>query len=233
VEVQIGLAKIKKYASSESGDTLEVIERPNGGVSVVLADGQQSGHSAKRISNMVVRKVISLLAEGVRDGAAARAASDYLFAERGGKVQATLNIMSVDLVTDTVVLTRNNPAPILICHGEEMEVLDSSSKPVGIYRNTRPEIKELELVRGLIVVSFTDGLIHAGVRDGKSLDLVETIKPLLKVKKSPQDIANKLMDKALELDKGRPVDDISIAVLRVSAKEGDDVRRMNLRLPIT
>jgi hypothetical protein len=28
---------------------------------------------------MVVRKVISLLAEGVRDGAAARAASDYLF----------------------------------------------------------------------------------------------------------------------------------------------------------
>ncbi len=171
MEVQIGLAKIRKYASSESGDTLEVIERPNGGVSVVLADGQRSGHSATLISNMVVRKVISLLAEGVRDGAAARAASDYLYAQRGGKVQATLNIMSVDLVTNTVVLSRNNPAPILICHGEEMEILDSSSKPVGIYRNTRPEIKELELVRGLLIISFTDGLVHAGVRDGKSLDL--------------------------------------------------------------
>jgi serine phosphatase RsbU (regulator of sigma subunit) len=233
VEVQIGLAKINKYASSESGDTLEVIERPNGGVSVVMADGQRSGHNAKRISNMVVRKVISLLAEGVRDGAAARAASDYLYAQRGGKVQATLNIMSVDLVTNTVVLTRNNPAPILICRGEEMEILDSSSKPVGIYRNTRPEIKELELTRGLLIISFTDGLVHAGVREGKSLDLAETIKPLLHEKKSPQDIANLLMEKALELDQRRPVDDISIAVLRVSAKEGDDIRRMNLRLPIT
>jgi hypothetical protein len=52
-----------------------VVERPNGGLSVVLADGQSSGRGAKAISLLVVRKVIGLLAEGVRDGAAARAAS--------------------------------------------------------------------------------------------------------------------------------------------------------------
>jgi hypothetical protein len=95
--VQIAVAKINKYASSESGDTLEVVERPNGGLSVVLADGQTSGRGAKTISQMVVRKVIGLLAEGVRDGAAARAASDALFTERQGKVISTLNIASVDL----------------------------------------------------------------------------------------------------------------------------------------
>ena len=42
MEVQIAVAKVNKYATSESGDTLEVIERPNGGLSVVLADGQTS-----------------------------------------------------------------------------------------------------------------------------------------------------------------------------------------------
>src|SRR5215218_3020291 len=109
MEVQIAVAKINKYAVSESGDTLEVIERPNGGLSVVLADGQSSGRGAKAISQLVVRKVIGLLAEGVRDGAAARAASDALFTERGGKVSATLNIFSVDLQTNTLVITRNNP----------------------------------------------------------------------------------------------------------------------------
>ena len=97
MEIQIAVAKTNKYAVSESGDTLEVVERPNGGVSVVLADGQTSGRGAKAISTMVVRKVISLLAEGVRDGAAARAASDYLYTERYGKVSATLNILSADL----------------------------------------------------------------------------------------------------------------------------------------
>jgi hypothetical protein len=79
MDLHVAVAKTPKYATSESGDTLEMIERPGGGLSFVLVDGQRSGRSAKAISNLVARKAISLLAEGVRDGAAARAASDYLF----------------------------------------------------------------------------------------------------------------------------------------------------------
>ena len=55
MEIQIAVAKTNKYAVSESGDTLETVERPNGGMSVVLADGQTSGRGAKAISTMVVR----------------------------------------------------------------------------------------------------------------------------------------------------------------------------------
>ncbi|MCB0097143.1 MAG: hypothetical protein KDE46_15545, partial [Caldilineaceae bacterium] len=69
LEIQIAVAKVNKYATSESGDTVEVVERPRGGMSIVMADGQRSGRSAKAISNIVVRKAIALLAEGVRDGA--------------------------------------------------------------------------------------------------------------------------------------------------------------------
>ena len=105
MEVQIAAAKINKYAISDSGDTLEIVERPGGGISVVLADGQSSGRGAKADSMMVVRRVIGLLAEGVRDGAAARAASDYLFSERNGKTSSTLNIISVDLASETIVLS--------------------------------------------------------------------------------------------------------------------------------
>ena len=39
LEVQIAAEKINKYATSESGDTVEVVERPRGGVSIVVADG--------------------------------------------------------------------------------------------------------------------------------------------------------------------------------------------------
>ncbi len=118
MEVRIAVSKVKKYATSNSGDTVEIVERPNGGVSVVMADGQSSGRGAKWISTLVVRKVIALLAEGVRDGAAARAASDSLFTERGGKVSSTLNILSVDKQTNTLVITRNNPAPVLLAENE-------------------------------------------------------------------------------------------------------------------
>lgn len=231
--MQIAVAKVNKYAMSESGDTLEVVERPNGGLSVVLADGQTSGRGAKAVSQMVVRKVIGLLAEGVRDGAAARAASDALFTEKQGKVICTLNIASVDLHTGTLVLTRNNPAPIFICRGEMIDMIDEESVPLGISRNVRPLITELAIEPDLIVVMYTDGLTHAGERRGLPMDVGANIRAVLDDQDpSPQMVADALLAQAVSLDSDRPADDISVVVLKVTARLGDNVRRMTVRLPL-
>lgn len=233
MEVNIAVSKTKKYATSSSGDTVEVVERPRGGVSVVMADGQSSGRGAKWISTMVVRKVISLLAEGVRDGAAARAASDSLFTDRNGKVSSTLNILSVDVQTNSLVITRNNPVPVMLYQDNSIKVIDSESNAIGFYSGTRPNIIEVPLEVGLVVVSFTDGLIHAGERSGKSMDIEDVLRELLrKEQSSAQEIADLFMERAMILDEGRPVDDISIVVLKVQDSLQNSIRRMNVRLPI-
>jgi serine phosphatase RsbU (regulator of sigma subunit) len=233
MEILISVAKINKYASPESGDTVEVIERPNGGMSVVLADGQSSGRGAKQISNLVVRKVISLLSEGVRDGAAARAASDSLFTERKGKVSSTLNIISVDLQTSTLVITRNNPAPVIIATADQIRLLDEDCKPIGLYRDTRPLISELPLEAGLTIIMFTDGLVHAGSRYGEAMDFITCLQAMLEDETPhPQEIADSLLAHALQLDEGRPVDDISVVVVQATSHTGDNVRRMTVRLPL-
>ncbi len=233
MEIKIAAAKVNKYAVSESGDTLEIIERPNGGLSVVLADGQTSGRGAKAVSMRVVRRVIGLLAEGVRDGAAARAASDHLYTEKKGKVSSTLNIASVDLKTKTVVLTRNNPAPTYICHGDRMDVLKTDSSPIGITRNIRPAISEIPLEPGLTIIIYTDGLTHAGKRKGQAMDIEAAIQAMLDIENpSPQEIADSLLEHAMRLDENRPADDISVVALRVTSDDGDIVRRMSVELPI-
>jgi serine phosphatase RsbU (regulator of sigma subunit) len=234
MEIQIAVAKTNKYAVTESGDTLEVVERPNGGLSVVLADGQTSGRGAKAVSMMVVRKVISLLAEGVRDGAAARAASDLLYTDKRGKVTSTLNIVSVDLHTGTVVITRNNPAPFFIARGEEIDCIGSESNSIGTTRNARPVISEIPVEPGLMVVIYTDGLVHAGERVGRPMDVCTSLKAMLDEQDpSPQSVADALLAEAVNLDDGRPADDISVVVLKVIKRRGDEVRRMTVRLPIT
>ncbi len=234
MEVQIAVAKVNKYASAESGDTLEAVERPNGGLSVVLADGQTSGLGAKAVSMMVVRKVISLLAEGVRDGAAARAASDALFTEKKGKVISTLNIASVDLHSGTIVLTRNNPASVFIARGDQSDCLNAESVPLGTSRDVRPVITEIEIETGLTIVIYTDGLMHAGERRGHPMDVCEVIRSLLEDQEpTPQELADALLAFAVRLDEGRPADDISVLVLKVIPLSGDDVRRMTIRLPLS
>lgn len=233
MELQIAVSKIEKYATSESGDTVEAVERPNGGLSIVMADGQSSGRGAKWISTLVVRKVIALLADGVRDGAAARAASDSLYTERRGKVSATLNIISVDQLSGTVVITRNNPAAVLISMNEEIQILDDPCLPVGVYRGTRPLITEVPIRKGLTAVMYTDGLIHAGSRSGETMDIITCLQATLEGENpSPNLIADDLLAYALKLDQGRPSDDISVVVLRVMNLVGDNVRRMSVRLPL-
>ena len=182
---------------------------------------------------MVVRKVIALLAEGVRDGAAARAASDSLYTERKGKVSSTLNILSVDMQTQTLVITRNNPAPVLLAQNGELNELNDKSLPVGLYRDTRPQIFETKLQAGLTAVAYTDGLVHAGSRNSLSLNVPDEVTELIKTPdQSAQVIADSLLERAMDLDQGRPVDDTSVAVLRVLDQASDSVRRMAVRIPL-
>ena len=105
---------------------------------------------------------MSLLAEGVRDGTVARATHDYLRTHRGGKVSAELIIASVDLVTETLVLSRNSRCRCW-CRGKaKSSGWDEQCDAIGIYRNTKPNIVELPLTPGLTAVIFTDGIWNAG-----------------------------------------------------------------------
>ena len=150
------------------------------------------------------------------------------------QVIATLNICSVDLHSGTIVLTRNNPAPIFFAHGEKADCLAAPSEPLGTSRDIRPVITEFEIEAGLTIVVYTDGLVHAGKRRGQPMDACEVIRSLLEEQDpSPQELADSLLAHAVQQDDGRPADDISVVVLRVFRHDGDDVRRMNIRLPIS
>ena len=217
MEVQIAVAKVNKYAISESGDTLEVVERPNGGLSVVLADGQTSGRGAKAVSQLVVRKVIGLLAEGVRDGAAARAASDALYTEKQGKVICTLNIASVDLHSGTIVLARNNPSPMFICRGEQIDRRDEESIALGISRNVRPLITEIPIEPGLMHRDLHRWTHACWQTAWSTHGCGGTLRFLMDDQNpSPQTLADSLLAKPVSLDDNRPADDISVLVLKVT-----------------
>lgn len=238
LEVQVAVAKVSKYAVSESGDTVELIERPFGGLSLVLADGQRSGKSAKAISNIVVRKAVSLLADGVRDGAAARAAHDYLRAIRGGQVSATLIIVSVDLSTRTVVISRNSHCPVVVLGGAggELRLLDEPSQAIGIHARTRPVIAELPVEPDLHIVAFSDGVLSAGERYGERLDVPAFVQEQVAAgggQACAHTLAEALLARALELERGRPGDDVSVAVFSiVPRRQPDDIRRLTARFPI-
>ena len=104
VELKVGVAKVGKYATSICGDSVEVVERPNGGISVVIIDGQGHGRAAKRMSHMIATKAAGLIEDGARDGAVMRVINDHLYAFRDGQVSATATILTADLDHDCLVI---------------------------------------------------------------------------------------------------------------------------------
>lgn len=241
-DIQIAVAKTNKYASRESGDTVEVVERPQGGFSVILADGQGSGQAAKSLSHLVTTKVVGLIKDGVRDGVAARAVSDYLYAYRGGKVSATLTIMSVDLATQTLVLLSNSHCPVLLSlpGGEITPVPEAPANPIGIYASTRPIMSEVPIQGNVWAVAYSDGLMEAGRRDGRLIDLPTLVAECLtEGVTSARQVADHLLARALELDANRPSDDMTVSVVAIlpmpDAEENKVVplvRRMEVRVPV-
>jgi serine phosphatase RsbU (regulator of sigma subunit) len=234
MQINLAVAKIDKFGASKSGDTVETIERPNGGMSIVLADGQVNGISSKAISTMVCHRIIDNIGDGIRDSSAIRATSNRLYAEGDGQVIANINLISVDLQTNNILISRNNPIPVFLIESGKVECLSSESEPVGSHKDITPSIVELPIEPGLSIVVFTDGVYHAGRGNRNIPDVCTTIEALIEEQEpTAQEIAEFLISRAIRLDEGKPQDDMCVVVMSVDLATKDHIRRMNLSMTIT
>lgn len=230
--IECAVAKTNKHASRESGDTAEIVERPGGGISMIVIDGQGSGRAAKTLSSLLAARAVSLIKDGVRDGAVARAVHDHLFAFRHGQVSATLDILSVDFRSRSALVTRNAAAPLVISRGGVVESAPCVADPIGLFSFNRPAVWELPLEDRLLIVVGTDGIASSGRRSGlPDFDLIGATRELNMAHDSPERLADALLSASIARDQGRPADDMTVLVLRVLADEaGAPIRRMTARI---
>jgi serine phosphatase RsbU (regulator of sigma subunit) len=227
--IDVGFAKTEKYASRESGDTVELVERPGGGFSLVMIDGQGSGKAAKTLSLLLSSKAIGLIKEGVRDGVVARATHDHLFAFRHGRVSATFDLLSVDMQTKSIVVSRNADSPMLIQDREGSRVIPVNSGPIGLYQWTKPSVVELPMVPGISIAMFTDGISHSGRRANlPPIDYEDMIRDTMTSGGPASEIAEAILQKALDRDTNRPGDDMAVIALSIVEQEASMLlRRMS------
>lgn len=233
MEIRIGIAKANKYAMAECGDSIEVAERPRGGISAILADGQGSGKAAKMTSSLVVNRAAALIAEGARDGAVARAVHDYLYAMRDGKVSSTLTILSADFDTQTLLFSRNANCPVLVKNEYGIDVYDEEVHPIGVHKHMKPLMNQIALEVGTILVSYSDGIQAAGRKRGNTMEAARLLRLL--ADSGPDDvdfIAESILEYALDLDNYRPGDDMTVVVMGVSAKDSSHrIQRLSVSFP--
>ena len=226
-KIEIGAAGTHKYAVSKSGDVVEVVERPDGGIGIGLADGQGSGPSARDIARMVATQAADRLREGVRAEAAAIAASDLLFHARGGQVSAGLDLVTID-AAGGIDIARFSSNLIVVGLCDDWRVLDRPGDPAGRAGDHLPVIESVPLQLGLRLILATDGIAGAGERFGSKLDL-SAVLPEIEGEPDAATMANWLLDLAIEADRGRPQDDMTVVVVTIDEANGDQrIRRSSV-----
>ena len=134
------------------------------------------------------------------------------------KVSCTLTVVSADLDTETAVISRNSNCPVIIKTPEYETVYDENVEPIGVNRHMKPLMYEVPLTAGMLIVSYTDGIAHAGKkRLGHPADF-EKIMEIVR-KNEAEDvafIAKSIMDYALELDAEKASDDMTVLVMGIT-----------------
>jgi hypothetical protein len=234
IQIDVAIARTAKYATRESGDSAELVERPGGGLTAVVVDGQGSGSAAKTLSQTLVAQAVGLIKGGVRDGVVARAVHDTLFTLRHGQVSATIDLLSVDLRTRSVLVTRGAPTPLLIGRAGSYSIAPCAGEPIGLYLRQRPVVWEIGMEAGLTVVVCTDGVGGAGIRSGLApLDLRAFAEDSFDPSSEARGLAEVLLAEGIRRDDGRPADDMTVVALRLTEHDRQPlVRTLSATVPL-
>lgn len=228
MEVLVGLAKIDKHGSTGGSDGFEVAERPGGGISIILAEGVGNGRSSQDVGQLVAIRAALLISEGTRDAMVSRAIHEYLHAEKEGKIAVMLTIISINTEAQTISIVRNSVCPVFVRHEFAVDRYDETSVPLGIQKTVKPIQFQTPLNEGLMIATFSDGVLLAGRKQGRKMEL-EGIERLLE-KSRPVDvqyIAEDILSRALVLDAYQPNDHMAAVCVGISDKQSEN--RIQLR----
>lgn len=214
--IDISVATTHKYAIKESGDIVEIVDLPDGGVGLIVADAQGSGAAARAAARSATLQSWSLLQQGVRPEAVVTAASDAIFNTRGGKVSVSLDIVRIDR-DGTIEIARLSTNSVLIWLGERWTLRGPTPDPAGRYDRQLPSLQFERSGEVRAVLVMTDGITGAGGRFGIPDALADRTPPI-REDSTASALADAVFTDAMERDQGRPGDDMSVAacVLRRS-----------------
>ena len=227
----VGAASVARHAMHECGDVVRVVDRPDGGICAIVADGQGHGRAARLIAAMAVGRIKALVAEGAREDAALIAANDLLLAHRGGQVSCEASIIAVDLIDGVIRVTRFARASSIIVGDAGEASIGGESPPLGIYRGAVPVVDTVAASASVACLVASDGARGAGERTGHPLNLAAELARVAPA--GGDEAARAIMSAAIAADEGRPRDDMSVAcVTFAAATRGPLVRRIGAHWPL-
>ncbi len=203
-----GMSKMTKEGGRISGDNYSFIYPDPGTVVMTLSDGMGTGERACEESESVVELLEQFIEAGFRKESAIKLINSILVLRSEEQAFSTIDLSIINLYSGICDLIKIGASATFIKRDDRVETVISATLPVGILNQVDYDIVSKKLYDGNFVIMATDGVIDCIPGDEKEKFLEEFIMDLSM--NNPQEIANAVLNQALELNGWVPKDDMTV-----------------------
>lgn len=219
----IGYQSLTKNGEFVCGDHIEKIQRPDGSVVLVLADGLGSGVKASILSTLTSTIISRMVAANLPIPYCVRAIAEALpVCSVRNLAYSTFTIISISPTGKALIVQYDNPCIALIRDGEEV--------PIPFNRMTVDEkvieSAAVQLRKGDVLLTFSDGAENAGVAPGMSYErkwgrdnIVRYMEPLCVAGYSAKTLNTILLDECFQRYEGMIGDDTTALTVYMRTRE--------------
>jgi stage II sporulation protein E len=215
--ISTGISRLKKAGQAECGDNYSFMELSDGKHVLALSDGMGSGRKASRESSATIALLEQFLDSGFDKDTAVKLINSVLVLKSPDESFATIDLSVVDLYTGHVEFVKIGAASTFIMKPNRIEVIRSTSLPVGILNHIDMELSSKTVSEGDYIVMMSDGVLDSKEEDVSKETWVKDA--LLNIESTnPQEIADGIMNIAVENRGNKIDDDMTVLVAKVWKK---------------
>lgn len=204
-----GLALAPKGGNSVSGDR-HCVERLDGDRFIfAVCDGMGSGEVAGEKSDTAISLIENFYKAGF-DSDIILSSVNRLLNLEGDDIFSTIDACIVDLKNGIADFVKMGASSSYIRGEDGCQVIENAALPVGVIENAKVKTQKVVLKNKDFIVICSDGINDSFSSDGEFRDFILSIKTA-----NPQQQADKILEKALSMNNGYAVDDMTVLVVKI------------------
>lgn len=213
-KVLTGVARAMK--ESVSGDNFSIMKLENGDMMAALADGMGTGKEAGDESETVMSLLEQMIEAGFKAEMAIKLINSSLVLKSDKQTFSTIDLSIINLFTGICEFIKIGAAATFIKREDWVETITSTTLPIGMFGNVDYDTVTKKLYNGDIIIMVTDGVLDCIPDDDKEGYMEKLIMEINS--NNPQEIANRILDKALVMSNYIPKDDMTILITGIWTK---------------
>lgn len=197
------------------GDNYTFMEIYDGKYMMAISDGMGKGKRAYDESSVTIDILENMMEAKIDKEIVINTINNMLLLKSSEEIFSTLDLGIVDLKKGRLETVKMGACSTYISReNKDVDLISSSSLPIGILSEINLDRHNVKIKNGDFIIMVSDGIVDAGKNNDFGENwLIYFLKKLTTT--NPKEIANQILDRALELQLGEVDDDMTVLVTKV------------------